>query len=585
MGLIGPLIDAFALPFMARALVVLLVLSLVAGVVGVLVNLRGLEFISDGLTHAVFPGIAVGFVWGGREGLFAGAMVAALLAAVVLTLLVRRAVTSDAAIAIVLTAMFSIGVIVVSREANYVGQLEQLLFGRLLTVTPTEVVQTIVICGTAMLLVAVTLKEQVFRAFDHAGNAAAGYRPFLLDLILNVAIALVVVAASSAVGNLLVLAVLIVPGAVARLVTVRLWLLFPVAAVFAALAAWLGLALGYQASVDAGVNLPSGATVVLVLVGGYVVVLLARLAVDRLRRETPGRAQRGYSAGAREHDHPRTGAAPAGRRRGGALMGYFEKALLASVVIGALCGLVGALVVLRRRTFFAQALTHATFPGAVGAAVLGISIPLGAFGASVAIVGVMTLIGRVQRQGSQVASGIVLTAGFALGVLVQALHPSLPVHVDSFLVGSILTVTGGDVALAAGVFAVAVVVVLFLGKEILFSTFDVSGFRAAGYREWPIEVLCLTLTTATVVTAMPAVGAILAIALIAAPAAAARLLARTATQIFLVAPLVGAASGIIGVLLSRALDVAAGPAIALTAAAFFLATLGVRSLGRLRLRA
>ncbi|MDY7529703.1 MULTISPECIES: metal ABC transporter permease [Cryobacterium] len=283
----GALLDAFSLPFMSRALVVLLVLSLVAGIVGVLVNLRGLEFISDGLTHAVFPGIAIGFVWGGREGLFAGAIVAAVLTAIVLAVLMRKAVPVDAAIAIVFTAMFSIGVIVVSRQTNYVGQLEQLLFGRLLTISVVEVVQTIVICAIALLLVGVTLKEQLFRAFDRTGFSAVGYRPFVLDLVLNVAIALVVVAASSAVGTLLVLAVLIVPGAVARLVTVRLWLLFPVAAVFAAVAAWLGLSLGYVASVGAGINLPSGATVVLVLVAGYALALVGRLLLDRLRAPQP----------------------------------------------------------------------------------------------------------------------------------------------------------------------------------------------------------------------------------------------------------------------------------------------------------
>ncbi|MGO4690436.1 metal ABC transporter permease [Glaciibacter sp. 2TAF33] len=284
MDLIGLLFGSFALSFMARALTVLIVLSLVAGVVGVLVNLRGLEFISDGLTHAVFPGIAIGFVWGGRDGLFVGAMIAAIIAAVVLTLLVRSRVPADAAIAIVLTATFSVGVIVVSRQSNYAGQLDQLLFGRLLTVTASEVVHTVIICGLALLLVALTLKEQVFRAFDRAGSEAAGYRTLVLDVILNVAIALVVVAASSAVGNLLVLAVLIVPGAVARLVTTRLSLLFGLAAGFAALAAWLGLVVGYQASVVAGIDLPSGATVVLVLVAGYAAVLVARVLVDRGRR-------------------------------------------------------------------------------------------------------------------------------------------------------------------------------------------------------------------------------------------------------------------------------------------------------------
>jgi len=291
--LLGPLFTAFTLPFMARALIVLIALSLVAGVVGVLVNLRSLEFISDGLTHSVFPGIAIGFVWGGRDGLFVGAMIAAVLAAVVLTVITRRAVSGDAAIAIVFTAMFSVGILVVSRETDYAGQLEGLLFGRLLTVTDSEVTQTLIICAIALLLVGVTLKQQVFRAFDRTAVAAVGYRPILLDLVLNVAIALVVVAASSAVGNLLVLAVLIVPGAVARLISVRLWLLFPLAAGFAALCAWLGLALGFEASVSAGIDLPSGATVVLVLVAGYLLVLLARLAADRMRRRTPAESVAG----------------------------------------------------------------------------------------------------------------------------------------------------------------------------------------------------------------------------------------------------------------------------------------------------
>ena len=264
-------------------------------------------------------------------------------------------------------------------------------------------------------------------------------------------------------------------------------------------------------------------------------------------------------------------------------MGYFEQALLAAGLIGALSGLVGTLVVLRQRTFFAQALTHATFPGAVGAAILGVSIPLGAAIASVFIVGIMTMIGRVNRQGNQVASGILLTAGFALGVLLQGLNPSLPVKVDSFLVGSILTVTSNDVTLVAVVLAFAVLVIVFLGKQIVFSTFDVNGYRAAGYREWPIELLTLILITATVVTAMPAVGAILAIALIAAPAAAARLLSRTTTQMFVTAPVLGAVSGLVGVLLSRSLDVAAGPAIALAAAGLFLLALLLRRLVSARL--
>ena len=69
MSITDALFGAYALPFMGRALLVLLVLAVVAGVVGVLVNLRGLEFISDGLTHAVFPGLAIGLAVAGTAGM------------------------------------------------------------------------------------------------------------------------------------------------------------------------------------------------------------------------------------------------------------------------------------------------------------------------------------------------------------------------------------------------------------------------------------------------------------------------------------------------------------------------------------
>ena len=259
-------------------------------------------------------------------------------------------------------------------------------------------------------------------------------------------------------------------------------------------------------------------------------------------------------------------------------MGYFERALVAAIVIGAGAGFVGALVVLRRRTFFAQALTHATYPGAVAAAAIGVSVPLGAAVASVVIVAVMAGIARVRRQGAQVAAGIVLTGGFAAGALLQAALPGLPVRADSLLVGSILTVTDGDILLAASVALVALLAVAAFGKEIAFSTFDPAGFRAAGYLEWPIEVLVLALTAATVVSALPAVGAILAIALIAAPATAARLIVPTFRGILFAAPVIGAASGVVGVLASRAFAVAAGPAIAIAATGFFLLALGISKL-------
>ncbi|WP_353826974.1 metal ABC transporter permease [Agromyces sp. SYSU T0242] len=284
MSLGDALFGAFALPFMSRALVVLLVLAVVAAVVGVLVNLRGLEFVSDGLTHAVFPGLAIGLAVGGTAGLLPGAAVAALAGAVLLTLFLRVGVTSDAAVAVVLTATFSVGVIVVSRSEDYAGELEALLFGRVLTIAPADVVPLVLVSLLAAAAIGITLKQQLFRAFDAQGSRAAGDRGLVLDLVLNGAIALVVVAGASTVGTLLVLALLIVPGASARLATDRLWLLFPVAAVVAGLSSWLGLAVGFGASVGAGVDLPAGATVVGVFVAAYALMLAFRLVRDRMAR-------------------------------------------------------------------------------------------------------------------------------------------------------------------------------------------------------------------------------------------------------------------------------------------------------------
>ena len=269
MNLLDALGTALTMPFMVRALVALLVLSVAAGTVSVFINLRGLEFLSDGLTHAVFPGLAIGFVFAGTGGVVIGALVAAALATAVLTLLGRRSAVSDATIAIVLTAMFSIGVIVVSQSHEVTGQLEQLLFGHVLTLTALDMWVTVAVSLIALVAILITRRSQIMVAFDRDGARAAGFRPLLTDVVLNVAIALVVVAASSAVGNLLVLAVLIVPGAFARLWAGRIDVLAWLSILFALAVSVIGLYAGFGISVANNVSLPGGATIALLAVIGY----------------------------------------------------------------------------------------------------------------------------------------------------------------------------------------------------------------------------------------------------------------------------------------------------------------------------
>lgn len=278
--LVGP----FALPFLQRPLLLLLVLAVAAATVGVLVNLRRLEFIGDGLTHAVFPGLVIGFVVAGEPGLLPGALVAAVAAAIVLTAVARRGTGGETGIAILLTSFFSVGVVIVSTRSDYAGQLQELFFGRLLTITQPQLDASTALVALAVALVAIGWRQQVFRAFDPAGAEAAGVRTLRLDLAANIAVGLFVVAAASSVGVLLVLAVLIVPAAAARAVSGRIGVVVLVALAFAALTAWLGLALAFHLSVGLGVDVAPGATVATLMVAAYLLVLGVAGGARRLGR-------------------------------------------------------------------------------------------------------------------------------------------------------------------------------------------------------------------------------------------------------------------------------------------------------------
>ena len=273
--------EAFQLPFMARGLATVVVLAIAAGIVGLGINLRELEFVSDGLVHAVFPGLVIGAAIGGTAALLPGAVIAALAAAVLFTALERRGgLGADASIAVVLTGLFSLGVVLVSRQEGYVSQLQELLFGRLLTVTETQFWQTVVVALAAIAVMLITARAQLFRAFDPEGFAAAGFRTLPTDLALGVSMALLVVAGVQALGVLMVIALLTVPMAAARLIAPRFALLVPIAILVPLIAGVLGLWLAFVWSVDAGATVAPGAVVVLLLVAFYGVAAMVRFAVS-----------------------------------------------------------------------------------------------------------------------------------------------------------------------------------------------------------------------------------------------------------------------------------------------------------------
>jgi manganese/iron transport system permease protein len=284
------LLDPFRLPFMQRALVEVLLLAVLAGVTGVFVVLRRLAFVTDALTHTVFPGIVVAFLLG--RSILLGALAAGLLTAVLLAPLgAHRRVGQDAALAILLTSFFSVGVALVSRLHTFTADLTALLFGRVLFSDRATIVQTALLAAAVLAVFLAFRKELLLRAFDPVGAAAMGYHPVLLDLLLNVLIALAVVAAVKAVGTVLVIALIIVPAAAARLLTGRLGVMVVLACALAALGGWLGLGISYEVSVNHGVRLAAGATIVVVLVALFALAALAAPALRRLE----GRLERRWA--------------------------------------------------------------------------------------------------------------------------------------------------------------------------------------------------------------------------------------------------------------------------------------------------
>ncbi|MEI7593099.1 MAG: metal ABC transporter permease [Actinomycetes bacterium] len=247
-----------------------------------------------------------------------------------------------------------------------------------------------------------------------------------------------------------------------------------------------------------------------------------------------------------------------------------QRALLEAIMTGAIAGIVGVHVVLRRLSFFTMSLTHATFPALVVAEILGMSLLTGTAVFGLFVVGIIALVSRVRSVDSSTATGVVLAGGFALGVVLISSQPGFSRDLTAFLVGSILTVQTADLVTTASAGVVLLIALALIHKELVLGAFDPGSFAALGYRVLVVDIALLIIIELTVVTAIPAVGTILAVALIVAPAATARLWTDHIGVSMAIAAGVGATSGFIGLVISSRYDIAAGPTIAVVVATAFV---------------
>jgi ABC-type Mn2+/Zn2+ transport system permease subunit len=256
----------------------------------------------------------------------------------------------------------------------------------------------------------------------------------------------------------------------------------------------------------------------------------------------------------------------------------YRRALLEAVLIGVVAGVVGVHVVLRRLPFFVVAMSHATFPGVVIASTLGISLYIGGTAYGLLVVAAVLVLGASRVLDDASVIGVVLAGSFALGVLILSAQPSSSTDLSAFLVGSVLTVTPGDITTTVIVGSLVLAVLALLHKELVFGAFDRGGARALGYRAWVLDAVVLVAVTLTMVTAIPAVGTLLAVALLTVPALTARLWADRLGPTIAIAAFVGGLSGLLGLFAAAIWSIAAGGAIALATGGCFLVSLAVTSL-------
>ncbi len=266
---------------------------------------------------------------------------------------------------------------------------------------------------------------------------------------------------------------------------------------------------------------------------------------------------------------------------------FFTRAMIAGVLVGALCGSLSVFIVLRRMSYIGHGLAHAVLGGVAVGLVLGQGMYVGAV---VATLLAALLIDRVSRRRglhADAAIGIVTTAIFAVGVATLSMSPAR-INVEAVLFGNILGVRTSDLWVVGGVGLVLLVTLVTAYKRLVFATFDPEVAAVHGVRVGASEVVFNLLTAAVVVASVRVLGVLLIAAAVVIPGAFARLVSRSLGAMLAIATAVGVGSSIVGLYASYHADVPSGPAIVLTASAVFLVgfvvSATVRGVGTARLR-
>lgn len=250
--------------------------------------------------------------------------------------------------------------------------------------------------------------------------------------------------------------------------------------------------------------------------------------------------------------------------------GFLQKALMTSVMVGIICGVIGCFIILRGMALMGDAISHAVLPGVAVSYMLGINFFIGAV-----VTGILTAIGigfisQNSRVKNDSSIGIMFTSAFALGIiLITFLKSSSDLY--HILFGNVLAVRPSDMWMTLVIGVIVLVSVFLFYKELLVSSFDPIMAQAYGLPNKLIHYFLMTLLTLVTVASLQTVGIILVVAMLITPASTAYLLTdRLSIMIFLSA-LFGAIAAIVGLYLSFTYNLASGATIVLVATVLFIA--------------
>jgi ABC-type Mn2+/Zn2+ transport system permease subunit len=279
------LLEPLSFAFFLRALAAGVVVGAMCGAIGVFVVLRRMSYIGHGLSHSVLGGVAVAASSG--VSIYLGAAVATLLSALLIDRVARRdGLHADAAIGVVTTTMFALGIVVVSRGTGGRVNTESLLFGNILGVQGVDVAVAATVAAVFAGILFAWYKPLVFATFDPGVAAVQGVRAGAMEVVFNVMVAAVIIVSVRVLGVLLIAAAVVIPAAVARLLTRSFGTMIAIAVGVSVAATVCGLYLSFH------VDVASGATIVLTEAAVFVLAaVVTGIRTRGLLRSARARAQ------------------------------------------------------------------------------------------------------------------------------------------------------------------------------------------------------------------------------------------------------------------------------------------------------